>query len=119
MAHPHVIAAVDARFRAGFVEPDCPIREVNDKPSADKTRTAFVVLQVPWCRSDPATVGAAGRHSSAASIASASIGLWSGARLASARISARTCEVTCVGAVKRAPPCTTRHPTASTLSLLF
>ncbi|WP_062206788.1 phage tail terminator-like protein [Aureimonas sp. AU12] len=60
MAHPHVIAAVDARFRAGFVEPDCPIREVNEKPGADKTRTAFVVLQFPWCRSDPATVGAPG-----------------------------------------------------------
>ena len=60
MAHPHVINAVDARFRTGFVEPACPIRVINDKPGPEKDRTAFVVLQFPWCRSDTATVGAPG-----------------------------------------------------------
>lgn len=60
MAHPHVIAAVSARFAAGFIEPECPIRELNVSPGPEKDRIGFVVLEFPWSRSDPVTVGAPG-----------------------------------------------------------
>ncbi|WP_279483410.1 phage tail terminator-like protein [Aureimonas sp. SK2] len=60
MAHPIVMSAVAARLAAGFQEPDCPIREINRRPGADRSHSAFVVLQFPYSTSDPATVGAPG-----------------------------------------------------------
>lgn len=60
MAHPHVIRAVTARFKAGFQEEACPIRPINGKPGAGKTLGTFVVLQFPFSTSAPATVGAPG-----------------------------------------------------------
>ena len=59
MAHPHVISAVAARLAAGFQEPDCPIRDLNE-PTVDRSRTAFVLVQYPYSTSMPATVGAPG-----------------------------------------------------------
>lgn len=60
MAHPLVIKAVSDRLAAGFVEPDCPIVGINERPGADRSRTAFVTLQFPYSTSAPATLGAPG-----------------------------------------------------------
>ena len=60
MAHPLVMAAVVARFKAGFQEPGCPLVEPNDKPGPDRSRKAFVVLQFPFSTSAPASLGAPG-----------------------------------------------------------
>lgn len=58
MAHPFVIKAVSDRLAAGFIEPDCPIVGINERPGADRSRTAFVTLQFPYSTSAPATLGA-------------------------------------------------------------
>ncbi|KTQ96575.1 hypothetical protein NS226_07160 [Aureimonas ureilytica] len=60
MAHPLVIKAVSDRLAAGFIEPDCPIVGINERPSAGRSRTAFVTLQFPYSTSAPATLGAPG-----------------------------------------------------------
>ncbi len=60
MAHPLVIKAVSDRLAAGFIEPDCPIVGINERPSADRSRKAFVTLQFPYSTSAPATLGAPG-----------------------------------------------------------
>ena len=60
MAHPLVIKAVSDRFATGFVEPDCAIVGINERPSADRSRAAFVTLQFPYSTSAPATLGAPG-----------------------------------------------------------
>lgn len=60
MAHRLVIETVSDRLVAGFVEPDCPIVGINERPSADRSRTAFVTVQFPYSTSAPATLGAPG-----------------------------------------------------------